>query len=705
MFGDYGYMENGELGKPYNFRLLKRLTGYSVPYRKTIVGALVLTVLITLFDLAVPYFSKVAIDRFILSSWYPVETAAMSQSERKKFRAEYGHALIHVQDETTSFISHTDTKEIDPKDLHLYRSRGFLGTRKFYMAPAGSLDGLSSKERPAPSYRRSDGPVFVPHEWLEKQPREKILEIRSQDVNGVGVVAIVFFLFLAASFALNYAQYYLLEFTGQHIMQDIRINLFERMQTQALRFFDRHPLGRLVTRVTNDVENLNEMFKSVLMTVFKDFFLLVGILAVLLYLNWKMALVSFILLPFVFGITYLFSSMAREVFRELRATVAGINAFLQERLSGMTVIQLFAQESNQMERFSRINHDNFLAGMKQVRVFAVFMPVMELLSSVAVALVLWYGGGKVIQEQLSLGSLVAFIGYIQMFFKPVRDISEKYNIMQSAMASTERIFEFMDHREEIPEPDQPAAPRDVHGHLVCSGVTFSYEKDRPVLKDISFEIKPGETVAFVGPTGSGKTSIINLIERFYDPEAGVLFLDGVDLRRWPKSRLRKNIGLCMQDVFIFSGTVADNIALGRNEVGDEAVRLAASGSNALAFVQRLPEGFGHELGEGGATLSTGERQLLSFARALATNPKILILDEATSSVDPETERLIQGAISQMAASRTTIVVAHRLSTIRNADRILVINRGRIVEQGNHQELMALKGAYYKLNRLSNGLGL
>jgi ATP-binding cassette subfamily B multidrug efflux pump len=378
--------------------------------------------------------------------------------------------------------------------------------------------------------------------------------------------------------------------------------------------------------------------------------------------------------------------------------VAKLNAFLQERITGMRIVQLFATEEFQKKTFAGINHENYVAGMKQIRIFAVFMPVMDLLLSFAVALLIWQGGGKVINEQLSLGSLVAFLSYIQMFFRPIRDIAEKYNIMQSAMASTERIVEFLDHKEEIPEPEYPMKPEPILGHLRFDHVTFGYRKEVPVLKDVSFEVKPGEMVAIVGATGAGKTTVVNLIERFYDPQEGRVLLDGVDLRRWPKKEMQRHIGLVMQDVFIFSGSLADNVLLGDDHAGTGALERAVTQANARSFIQKLPKGVEQDIGEQGSNLSAGERQLLSFARALAYDPMVLILDEATSSVDPETERLIQEAILTMTRNRTTLVIAHRLSTIRRADRILVMQHGRIREQGNHEELMALQGLYYKLNR-------
>ncbi|MFO7740561.1 MAG: ABC transporter ATP-binding protein [Desulfatiglandaceae bacterium] len=699
MYGEYGYIEEGKLGKPYNFRLLKRLSHYAVPYTKPIFAALILTILITLFDLAIPYLTKIAIDRYILASWYRIDLTKLTGEAAKDLTDKYGEALIKSRDGTQYFISHLKLKALDPADLHAYRDRQILTSTRFYRIEPHTQPDIGADREMGPTHEMADGSILIVYSRLHNFPKKDILKIRSGDIRGVTRVALVFIFLLLLTFGLSYAEYYLLEFTGQHIMQDIRLKLFQRMQGQAVRFFDRHPVGRLVTRATNDIENLNEMFRSVFITVFKDVFLLTGILAILLYLNWRLAMLSFLLLPFIFGLTFIFSTLAREAFRELRTTVAKINAFLQERITGMRIIQLFVREKFQMDTFARINRENYLAGMKQIRVFAVFMPIMELFSAFAVALILWHGGGKVIQEQLTLGALVAFISYIQMFFKPIRDISEKYNIMQSAMASTERIFEFMDHDAEIPEPEISQTPPKVSGHLAFQDVSFGYEKNRPVLSHISFAVKPGETVAIVGATGSGKTTLVNLMERFYDPDAGAVLLDGVDLRKWPKQLLHENISLVMQDVFIFAGNLAENISLGREFSDENALRRAAEKANALAFIERLPGGFQQDIGEGGGTLSAGERQLLSFARALAANPRVLILDEATSSVDPETEGLIQEAVSRIAVNRTTLVVAHRLSTIRNADRILVMHHGRIVEQGRHDALMKRGGIYYKLNKL------
>ena len=690
-------MEEGKLGKPYDYRLLGRLIHYAFPYKKIIMLALVLTMLITLLDLALPYLSKIAIDRYILGAWYRVDLARMAEDAKEDLLRTLGPKLKKTRDGRVGFVAQEQLKKLDPRFVHEQKTRHILSEEAFYrISPesAGELKEAVTRK----AYHLEDRSIVLPADSLKQLDTKTIVKVRAQDLRGLGLVALVLMAFLFVSFWLGYGEYYLMELIGQRIMQDIRLQLFEKMQSQAISFFDRHPVGRLVTRVTNDIENLNEMFKSVMITVFKDIFILVGILVVLLYLNWKLALICFALLPFIFGLTLLFSSLAREAFRELRAKVAKINVFVQERITGMRIIQLFSTEEFQERSFAQINHENYLAGMKQIRVFAIFMPVMDLFSSFAVALLIWYGGGKVIGEQLSLGSLVAFISYIQMFFRPIRDIAEKYNIMQSAMASTERIVEFMDHDEKVPEPDKPAKPSDVRGEVRFEGVRFAYEKDHPVLHDVSFDVRPGEMVAIVGATGAGKSTVVNLIERFYDPGQGTVLLDGVDLRQWSKRDLRSRIGLVMQDVFIFSGTVRDNILLGEDGRIPANLEKAVRDANAHAFIEKLPKGIQQELGEEGSNLSAGERQLLSFARALAYDPKVLILDEATSSVDPETERLIQEAILTMAKKRTTLVVAHRLSTIRRADRILVMHHGRIREQGTHEELMALGGIYYKLNR-------
>ena len=698
MHFDYGYMEEGQLGKPYNIGLLKRLIPYARPYRKPIFLALALTLLITLFDLSIPYLPKVAIDRYILSFWYAVNQRAAPGSLAEDFNQRYGHLVDTTKEAGLGFISNSKLKQIEPVDLRRYQEKGLISRKRFYRVPADVInhDRLFSPEKVV----KAEGPyVYIPVKELKGVSPDTINVLRQKDLRGVFLIALFLLFLIGGSLGFNYWEYYLLEKTGQYIMLDIRMELFDRIQGQAIRFFDRNSVGRLVTRVTNDIENLNEMFKSVLITVFKDIFLLSGIVVVLIYLNWRLALISFLLLPFVFGLTSFFSRQAREVFREIRKNIATINAFLQERLSGIRIIRLFVQEGSQLESFKELNHKNYRAGMRQIRIFAVFVPSVEVLSSVGLGLMIWYGGGKVIAEQLTLGSLVAFIGYMQMFFKPIRDISEKYSIMQSAMASIERIFEFMDKNEVIKEPTIAKRPIRAEGHLQFKNVFFSYEEGFPVLTDVSFEVKPREIVALVGITGSGKTTMINLLERFYEIERGTILLDGLDIRDWKLSELRSRIGLVMQDVFIFAGSIAENISLGDKKVTAETLEEISTQVDFYRFIKGLPRGLDHEVKEGGVTLSAGQRQLLALGRALAHDPTLLVLDEATSSVDPETERRIQDSIFRLSNRQTTLIIAHRLSTIQQADRIVVIHHGRIVEQGTHEELMDLGNIYFRLNRL------
>jgi ATP-binding cassette subfamily B protein len=530
--------------------------------------------------------------------------------------------------------------------------------------------------------------------------------IGARDVGGVNRIAIAFFFILIASFLLEYAQTWLLQMTGQRIMYDIRLQVYGHLQAIDLQFYDRNPVGRLMTRVTTDVDVINDMFTSGVVSVFGDIFTLVGIMIVLVTMDWRLAIVAFLVLPLIYLVTQWFRRNVRESYRTVRAWVARINAFLQEHITGMATVQLFRREERTFQKFDDINRKHRDANIDSILFYAVFYPAIEVIGALAAALIIWFGGRWVLQGTLTLGSLVAFLLYSGRFFRPISDMSEKFNILQAAMASSERIFKLLDTPVKI---ESRTANRDVRtanrepriaaGHMVFDHVSFAYVPGEYVLKDVSFEVHPGERIGVVGATGAGKSTLINLLLRFYDVTDGRILIDGVDVRDMDLAELRRLFSLVLQDVHLFSGTIAANIRLGDATIDDEAVRRAAQAVHADKFIERLPDTYASRVAERGATLSVGQKQLLSFARALAFNPRVLVLDEATSSVDTETELLIRDALSVLMAGRTTIAIAHRLSTIQDMDKILVLHKGQLREAGRHQDLLAQRGIYYKLYQL------
>jgi ATP-binding cassette subfamily B protein len=498
---------------------------------------------------------------------------------------------------------------------------------------------------------------------------------------------------------IQYLLTYYTQYLGQRTILDLRMELFAHTQKLSLRFFDRTPIGRMVTRVTNDIESLNELFSSGIIMVFSDVFIVIWIFGFMLSLDWRLSLVSLSVLPVLFYGTFLFRKKVRENYRDVRFHLARLNSYMQEHITGMSVLQIFRKEKEEFKAFSGINADHRKANIDSIFYYAVFYPGVEFLSSIAIALMIWYGGGEIIQKHMTLGVLFAFIQYTEMYFRPIRDLSEKYNIMQTAMASSERVFKLLDEDAIIPNPEHPVQITDFKGKIDFKNVWFSYNEKDLVLKNISFSIEPGQSVAIVGATGAGKTSITNILNRFYDIREGEILIDGVDIRQMDKFDLRRHISMVLQDVFLFSGTIRSNITMGNSEISEATMREAARLVGADRFIEQLPGGFDEEVKERGATLSVGQKQLISFARALAYNPRILVLDEATSSVDTETEKLIQQAIEKLLHGRTAIVIAHRLSTIQNADKIIVLHKGEIKETGTHQELLAKRGIYYKLYQL------
>jgi ATP-binding cassette subfamily B multidrug efflux pump len=629
--------EEEVLGKAYDSRLMARLLRYLRPYRWQVAIALVSILLKSFADVLGPYLTKVAIDR--------------------------------------------------------------------YLAPA---KGVSSGF------------------WSWLSPRA---------ITGIAQIASIYVGLLVFSFLLEFLQTYFMQWTGQKVMFDLRRQIFRHLQRLHVAFFDQNPVGRLVTRVTTDVDALNEMFTSGVVSIFEDIFVLLGILGVMLCMNWKLALITFGVLPFIVYSTKIFRDRVRDSYRRIRVAIARINSYLQEHVSGMVVLQLFNRERKAYDRFSEINRNHMDAYKDAIMAYSVYYPVVEILSAIAIACVIWFGGGDVMRNiyvssvavsfhgrtliafrlvptLASLGVLVAFIQYALRFFRPIMDFSEKYNILQSAMAASERIFKLLDTPVQVVSPAVVKRPEGL-GRIEFDHVWFAYrdpaeassrnqaEMAAPewVLRDVTFAIEPGETAAIVGHTGAGKTTLISLLLRFYDVQKGAVRIDGVDLKDMDLGDLRSRFGVVLQDPFLFSGTIGGNIRLGTQRIQDADVEKAAEDVNLADFIRALPKGFDEEVRERGSTLSTGQKQLISFARALAHGPKILILDEATSSVDTETEFRVRDALNRMVEGRTSLIIAHRLSTVQRADKIIVMHKGQVREMGTHQQLLAQRGIYFKLYQL------
>lgn len=522
--------------------------------------------------------------------------------------------------------------------------------------------------------------------------------IATSDVAGMDRIALLFLGILLGSFALEYVQTYVLQHTGQRIMFDLRAEIYRHLQRLDVSYYDRNPVGRMMTRVTTDVDALNDLFTSGVVSVFGDIFTLAGIMIVLLAMDWRLALVAFSVLPLIVVITQWFRRRVRDSYRTVRAWIARINAFLQENITGMATVQLFGREARSFAQFSAINARHRDANIDSIFYYAVFYPAIEIVGALATALIIWWGGAWVLGGTLTLGSLVAFIQYSQRFFRPISDMSEKFNLLQSAMAASERIFTLLDTPVAVVSPAQPKRP-EWRGHVTFEHVWFAYDGENHVLRDVSFEVQPGQRVGIVGATGAGKSTIINLLLRYYDVSRGRILIDGVDIRDVDLAELRSRFSLVLQDVHVFSGTIGGNVRLGNPGIGDEQVRRALEAVHADRFVNALPDGAATPVAERGATLSTGQKQLLSFARALAFDPRILVLDEATSSIDTDTELLIRDALHVLMADRTTIAIAHRLSTIQDMDTILVLHKGQLRESGSHQELLAQRGLYHRLYQL------
>jgi ATP-binding cassette subfamily B multidrug efflux pump len=530
--------------------------------------------------------------------------------------------------------------------------------------------------------------------------------IAHSDKHGLLITTALFLSVMVVRGFIQYANAYLTQWIGQRTIFDLRMEVFQHLQRLSLKFYDQNPIGRLITRLTNDVEVLNEMFSSGIVMVFSDVFTIIGIFYFMFVMNWKLALVTLSVLPFLFYGTFLFRKKARETYRDVRIQIARINTFMQEHITGMLVDQIFNREKKSYTKFTNINAAHRDANIRSIFYYAVFYPAVDLIGAVAVGLIIWYAGHNALEGVVTVGTVMAFVQFNEMFWRPIRDLSEKYNILQTAMASSERLFQLLDDKTTLNIQQNPEPLEHVRGDIEFRNVWFAYnppsagaQSPEWILKNISFSIKQGQTVAIVGHTGAGKTTIINLLSRFYDIQKGEILIDGINIQHVLPQAIRKHIAVVLQDVFLFSGDIQNNIHLGDETISQDRVKAAARMVGANRFIETLPNTYSAEVKERGATLSVGQKQLLSFARALAFNPRILILDEATSSVDTETELLIQQAIKKMLVGRTSIVIAHRLSTIQSADKIIVLHKGEIREMGNHQELLALNGIYRKLYEL------
>ncbi len=664
MRADPGYSEEGFQGKPYDPRLLARLLPFLRPYRRLLIGSVLLVVAITLFELALPFFSKIAIDRFIVPQ---PPAGAGTQGANARNASE---RLLTV-------------------DLENAAIRAVV-------------------ERHPDLFRAESSNAVIAFDALGRLPLADRQLLRQSEMAGLGLVVGIFLLVIGADFGLTFLQRVIMEKAGHRVMHDMRLRLYDHLQQQGLAFFTRQPVARLVTRVTNDVQNMHDLFTTFVSMVFKDLFLLVGIAAVMLALDWRLTLAGLAVLPLVLWAALGFSRRARDVFRALRVKVSQINTQMAESIDGIRTIQTFAAEEANYRKFTALNAENYRLGMREIHMFGVFMPIIEVLGLVAVAIVVVYGGVHALDGRISIGVLVASIAYIRMFFRPLRDLAENYNVLQNALASAERIFGLLDTDERLPRMESPAAralpSRPRLEQVELDHVSFAYTAREWVLRDVSFTVRQGQTVALVGPTGAGKTSVLNLIQRFYDPAEGQVRVNGVDVRQWEPSRLRALSALVPQDPQLFSGTLRENIFADRSapdrHADDAIVARTIAAANCSALVRRMPRGLDTYLDKGGAGLSSGERQLVTIARALARDPQLILLDEATSYIDSHTEAAIHDALHNLMQGRTSVIVAHRLSTARTADIIVVMQQGRVVETGPHDELMARAGLYWRLNQQS-----
>lgn len=634
--------EETKIEKSFDIYLFKRLYKYTKKYIYLLLLCSILLIVATSVDLIQPYIIKVIIDDHISPS-----TIYIEENIDGKFL--YNGINYKLSNESSAVFIENKTIHVDKEAFEL--------------------------------------------------TDDEYKQLRSLNISTIYKYTFILFLLLILAFGFNYMQILLLSYIGQKIIYDLREDLFSHLEKLSINFFDKNPIGRLVTRATNDINNINELYTNVIITLLKDFLIIFGSIIIMFTLNVKLTFISLSTVPLLIITSIIFRIKARKIYRIVRVKLAKINATLNENISGIKVIQFFNQENRFMKNFDSINNEHLEISKEEIKLYAIFRPSIRSIYSISLALLIFFGGKGVLNNTLEFGVLIAFTTYIHLFFRPIFDLTEKFNILQAAMSSLERIFLLMDEEEEIKNLENPVSVDKIKGEIEFKNVWFEYEENEPVLKDVSFKVSPGETIALVGSTGSGKSTITNLLTRMYDIQKGEILIDGINIKNYDKYTIRNKISTVLQDVFLFSGDIKSNISLHNRNIPIDKIKEVSKFVNASHFIEKLDLKYDSEVTEKGSTLSQGQRQLLSFARALVTNPDVLILDEATSNIDTETEELIQNAISKIIKNRTTFVVAHRLSTIKNADKILVIHNGRIIETGTHDELLNNKGIYYNLYQL------
>lgn len=678
-------IEEEVLETAYEGNVFSRLFSYMKPHIKVILLCFALILVITGLDLVRPMLIARAIDTYI--EGYDREYAYVSE---KDAQVEYDGLYLSKDYEEGSADTFALMVYYDDS-YYFFRDLSEGEKDELLEVASGTIENSSAD----PAYLTISGTAYT-GALLEKS---ELSVLRANDISGIKTIAILYAVVLVITFACNLSQTWLLQLTGQNVIYSIRQEIFEHIHTLPLRFFDVTPVGRIVTRVTNDVEGLNNMYTTIIVQLFRNTILIIGYAVVMISINVKLALLCFLFLPIIFGLTVVFRKLSRKIYRIVRTKISALNTFLAENISGMKLIQVFAREKEKQAEFEAQSDDLYKSQMKEIIVLSVFRPFIFVTSNLALAVIIYSSGNFVLKNILTLGTMYIFVNYINSFFQPIQQLAEQFSTLQNALASAEKIFTILDERNTILEDEKPVTLGDIKGKIEFRHVWFAYENEDYVLKDVSFVINPGEKVAFVGATGAGKSSILNLIGRYYDIQKGEILIDGVDIRRLSTKEIRHAIGQVQQDVFVFTGDIKSNIRLLDESITDEDIKNASVAVNAAHFIENLPNGYNEPVTERGSTLSAGQRQLLSFARTLAYDPKILVMDEATANIDTETELLIQEALETLMTGRTTIMVAHRLSTIQHADNIIVMHKGRIRESGTHQELLEQNGIYKKLYEL------